>query len=163
MGGPVIGFAAVIVESTPYRLRYRLTANGQGGGGWISNFGGGASPNLHTDLTPNAVVAPTEPRGPLRDLIDTPVASAAEARRLLCGEENAGAPNFAHVRRGHVFIRCRADPTGAIAPQPWTVDVDEGAAAGDALSAGRAVVTVGPPAVLNAVAYLDVIAAHFDT
>jgi hypothetical protein len=139
-----------LVDATPYRNRYLLTPTGVSGTTVLPNAAG-ATPDLRTDLTENHA-------GGLRKAVTTPVANQAEARRILLGEENAGAPLQAHIGRAHCYIT----PRGGTRLR-WAVDADEGAAAGSAPSAGFPVLLVFVDAseiVIGDSAYLDVVFEH---
>jgi len=131
------GCTIALVEHTPHRLRYLLTASGTGAVTTLPNTGG-VTPDLTTDCAPEA--------SPLRDLVTTPIASQAEARRLLMGEQSVLTPNIAHVHRAHCYVTPRAPKAS------WAVDVD--------VSSGKVVVKIDPPSSAQATAYLDVYDAH---
>lgn len=141
--GPFVTFA--LVDVTPYRLRYLVTTTG-GAGGTVLPNAGGATPDLRTDALGG-------PR-PILDVVSTPVADQAEARQVLMGE--APLPGLLHA---HTEINGRGPPADII---NWIIDSNEGAAAGDAPSAGFAVLIVLTPAgaAVGATAYLDVHVQH---
>jgi hypothetical protein len=143
MGAPA-GCTFALIESTPCRLRYLLTASGTANPTAIPNDLD-VTPDLRTDLCAAA--------GPLRELLETQITAhaTAEARRLLCGEQNSGAPSIAHVVRAHTSV------TPIYPADAWGVDADEGSNVLIASSENYAVVVVYPSATLNATAYLDIV------
>lgn len=150
------GATAKLVESTPFRLRYELTSTGVPPSSVIPNAGG-ATPDLKTDnLPPSAPFA-----SPLRSLLDAPVSNQEQARAVLMGHQNVpGAPNITKVYRAHTTVTPRQAPDVPTAVPTWTVDVNEGAAAGDPASAGRVVIVVQAPGAPGYTAELDVYAQH---
>ncbi len=141
--GPFVTFA--LVDATPYRLRYLVTTLG-GAGATVLPNAAGATPDLRTDALGG-------PR-PILDVVSTPVADQAEARQVLMGE--APLPGLLHA---HTEITGR-EPAADIFS--WTIDANEGAAAGDAPSAGFSVLIVVTPAgvAVGVTSYIDVHVQH---
>lgn len=135
--GVAPGCTIALVEATPHRLRYLLTASGTGAVTTLPNTGG-VTPDLTTDCV-KAV-------SPLRELVTTAITSQAEARRLLMGEQSTSTPNIAHVHRAHCYITARTPKAS------WAVDVD--------VIGTAPVVKIDPPATGGATAYLDIYDAH---
>lgn len=140
---------AELVSATPYRLRYLLTSTGQPGACVLTNEDAlpAPGPNIMAgvDMRLNSQAAAQQGRLglPLRSLLGTAVADQAEARQVLMGE--AGTPPGTTDVNAVATIQARAQGVGVLAG-PWTVDAQEGAAAGAAGSAGFAVLEVTPPA-----------------
>jgi len=148
--GLITNMSATLVEATPYRLRYLLTTtDDRSGAGLISNALG-ATPDLRTDAL---TAAQNGIEGlPLYNTVAVPVANQAEARRILLGESGATPAVIANVG-GH----CTAQLTPRSGLRVFTVDANEGAAAGDPASAGYAVYIVYTGGgSLGDTAYLDI-------
>lgn len=147
------------IESTPHRLRYELTTIGVPSEFTVISNSGGASPDLKTDNAPPAGAFAS----PLRALIDAHVDNQAQARAVLSGHQDVpGAPTITRMNRARMSITPRTTPTltGPITIPAWTVDANEGAAAGDPASAGRAVVIVQGPPVADYTAELEIFVPH---
>lgn len=139
---------ARLVESTARRLRYEVTSTGVANEALIIPNAGGPSPDLRTDNSP-----PTgEIASPLHHLLEAAVTNQDQARAVLMGHQNVpGAPFPTDAYRARTTVIPREVPPIALGITTipiWTVDVNEGAAAGDPASANHAVVIVqGPPTV----------------
>jgi len=154
MGQPVITIA--LIDATPYRLRYLLTDAGNGANVILTNRGlTEATPDLRGDCA-RAAARSNADGAPLLAQVSLAVANQAQARHVLNGEDVAGTqvPAAANVIRAHCKVRGR---TGR---NDWDVDVNEGAAAGDAGSAGFPVVLVGSDGVAGTTAILDIHLTH---
>ena len=152
MGQPVITIA--LIESTPYRLRYLLTDSGSGANVILTNRSlTEATPDLRGDCA-RAAATNNLAGAPLLAQVSLAVVSQAEARHVLNGHDLPVTPNAANIVRAHCKI------AGRTGRNDWDVDVDEGAAAGDALSAGFPVVIVGSDGVAGTTAILDIHLTH---
>lgn len=157
--------AATLIEATPYRLRYLLISTGQAGSSVLTNrdalpIAGGAiigGVDLRVDSRSAAEVSVGGL--PLYESISVAAANQAESRRLLLGEAGA----LPAIVNTGAHATSMATPRGTATTGvggAWAVDANEGAAAGDAPSAGFAVLIITPPAVrANDKAYLDI---HFE-
>jgi hypothetical protein len=100
-------------------------------------------------------------RNLLLEILSTPVATQVDARVLLQGDFIGSTNTVDDSRNPHCELRLtqRGDGTGAT---DWNIDVNEGAAAGNAPSAGFAVIIADIPTAAGAglLAYLDVIAVY---
>ncbi|UCC72053.1 MAG: hypothetical protein JSV86_17045 [Gemmatimonadota bacterium] len=146
----------VLIDATPYRLRYRLTDFGNGGNVILTNRGlAEATPDLRGDCA-RAAAANGMAGTPLLTQVSLGVANQAEARHVLNGHNEAGVqtPALANVIRAH----CRV--VGRTGRNDWDVDVNEGFAAGDAPSTGFPVVLVGSDGVAGTTAILDIHLTH---
>jgi hypothetical protein len=130
-----------LVEVTPHKLRYLATAAASTNSfdtGVIPNAAG-VTPDLRTD-------ASTFEQSALDKLVSTAAANQAAARALLNGDllDTVGE---LPTERAHLSVM----PRDAIAAgeSSWTVDANEGAAAGAAPSAGFAVIVVNGPSGAN--------------
>jgi len=141
--GVLPGHTAVLIESTPYRLRYLLTSLGrQGGGVTVIPNAAGASPDLRTDAASLTRGAGTPFGAPLYELVSIPTANQARARALLLGE-SAALPAIVNTgRHAHADVTPRVGAGGVGVPAVVTVDANEGAAAGDLPSAGYPVLVI---------------------
>ena len=148
---------AKCVESTPHRLRYELTSTGEQNEFLVISNSGGGSPDLKTDNAPPSGAFAS----PLRALINAPVENQTQARAVLLGHQSvSGAPPITNVNRARMTITPRTVPAGPITVPAWMVDTNEGAAAGDPASAGRAVVIVQGPPAPNYTAELEIFVPH---
>lgn len=140
--GVLAGITLTRVEATPYRLRYLMTSTGGGGGTILGNHAG-ATPDLRTDALTAAENGFQEL--PLYRALSVPLGWMAGAAQVQARELLLGGPI-------HVQITPRSDVN-----VNWAVDANEGAAAGDAASAGFFVyVLASPGARVGATAYLDI-------
>jgi hypothetical protein len=152
--GPSVTFQ--LVDATPYRLRYLCTSVGGGSNPTVLPNAGLATPDLRTDAV---AAAPGSGRNPILEVVSTPVADQAEARRILMGELSAP-PNAALGLHAHSRTSQRGTNIG-LAVINWTTDADEGAAAGSAASAGFAVLLISiSPLVSDVPAILDIHCKH---
>lgn len=152
----VVPITIALIEATPYRLRYRLTDNGSGNNVILTNRGlTEATPDLRGDCA-RAAAANDAAGTPLLQQVSLAVANQAQARHVLNGEDVPGTqvPTEANIIRAH----CRI--VGRTGRNNWDVDVNEGAAAGDAQSAGFPVVLVGSSGVATTTAILDIHLVH---
>jgi len=148
---------AKLVESTPHRLRYELTSTGEQNAFLVIPNSGKSSPDLKTDNSPPAGAFAS----PLRGLINAPVQNQDQARAVLMGHQNvSGAPPITNVNRARTVLTPRGIPAGQITVPAWLADADEGAAAGDPASAGRAVVVVHAPPATGYTAELEIFVPH---
>ena len=152
--GATPSVTAALVERTPYRLRYLLTSSGQIGSAVLTNANqlAVASGTLigGVDLRVNALAAAEHGTLglPLLEKLATPAANQSTARQVLMG---------GGLKGEHGSIDCRLTQRGfGVAPSVWLLDANEGAAAGDANSAGFAVLVITPPDVIGHEAYLDI-------
>jgi hypothetical protein len=147
------------IESTPHRLRYELTTIGAPNEVTVITNSGAPSPDLRTDNSPPAGAFVS----PLRALINAHVMDQKQARAVLSGHQNViGAPTVTRMGRARMTITARTAPTevGPITIPVWVVDANEGAAAGDPASAGRAVVVVQGPPIADYTAELEIFVPH---
>ncbi len=143
-----------LVEATPYRLIYSVTG---GTGPTVLPNAGAATPDLRTDA---AAATPGSGRNPILEVVSTPVADQAEARRVLLGENLVAAPPASRILRAHVTFT-QFDSNGQTVFANWSVDADEGAAAGSAPSAGFSVLIIDESAGEEAMTgLLDIFVAH---
>jgi hypothetical protein len=148
----------VLVEALPNRLRYLLTTLGTGLATTVLKNAELPTPDLRTDSPP---AFPGSGRNFLLEIVSTPVANQAEARQLLLGPLEVFDRVIDSTRpHAHCRIVPRNGNPGTLTL--WNLDANEGAAAGNAPSAGFAVLLINVP--LNCqpglTAYLDVIAQH---
>lgn len=147
---PSVAFS--LVEATPFRVRYLMTASGQPGTTVLPNANiVGINPDLRNDA--RGGVAGVES---LFNVLSTPVANAAEARRVMFGDLTSPTPALPDGLHARVTITPRTDA------KAWSVDADEGANAGDAPSAGFPVLVVLIPDNVAGTeeAYLDIHVDH---
>lgn len=146
-----------LVDSTPYRLRYLMTATGQPGFTTLPNALG-VTPDLRTDAQAGALSS-VGSGAPLLEVLGIAVADQAGARRLLLGDVVASA---APLLPGGLHARAKITPRNRGGLVGWAVDADEGAAAGDPASAGFGVYVIDPPtnAAGGEEAYLDIHLSH---
>jgi hypothetical protein len=127
--GALPGYTAVLVDASPYRLRYLLTCTGVGGASTIIPNALGATPDLRTDAL-GAASFGTLGLPILKAMqvtLDTSVGAQAaqvQARNLLLEGPIK------------VTITPRSGVGGVGVPDMVAVDANEGAAAGDPPSAG---------------------------
>lgn len=142
-----------LVYASPTRLRYRITGTGAGTPPTVLPNAGGVSPDLRTDAEG---ASPGSGRNLLLEILSTPAATQAAARKLLQGELG-GAELESESEEPHARIEVQLrDGSRGI-----TVDANEGAAAGSVPSAGFAVIVVDNAGSGTSVAgYIDVIAAY---
>jgi hypothetical protein len=152
--GVLPGITVELVDETPYRLRYLLTATGDLGATVIPNAAG-ASPDLRTDA-----LAAAE-----RGVFGVPILKAMQVPL----DTSPGAPAAQAQARNlllegpiHVQITPRLSDPAFQPPGPgpeWAIDANEGAAAGDPASAGYFVYVLESPGtngIANSTAYLDI-------
>jgi len=152
MGQPQITIQ--LVDATPYRLRYLLSDGGNGIQVILTNIGPAqATPDLRGDAT-RAAAANNLATTPLLDLVSLAVVNQAEARHVMAGHDAPATPAAANIIRAHMKI------VPNMGTGNWIVDTDEGAAAGNAPSAGFAVVLIASGGQAAATAYLDIHATH---
>lgn len=154
-----MALTASLVERTPDVLRYLVTSDGQATASPDSVVipnAAGATPDLRTDAGGAAGWAGSA----LDDLVSTAAATQAAARTLLdgIGLTTAGAPGTTNLdtARGRLSVRAR----NSLGDQHWGVDANEGAAAGDAPSAGFAVLVVTGPNIADAAAIVSLENVH---
>lgn len=153
----VIAFQLVTV--TPYRLRYLCTRTTVEQGDTVATGvlpnAAGASPDLRTDSAVWRNYA-------MNALVSKAALNQSAARRILLGVDTT---QFLDFPRAHTIIVPRNSQAGALLTPQWSVDANEGAAAGSAASAGFGVLIVkGPVEPLNIApeAYLDIYFQHTD-
>jgi hypothetical protein len=148
------GILVELVDKTPYRLRYLLTATGDLGDTIIPNAEG-VSPDLRSDALAAAQ----------RGVFGIPILKAMQVPL----DTGGGAPAPQAQARSlllegpiHVQITPRlgdpALPPAGPGPE-WAIDANEGAAAGDPGSAGYFVYVLESPGqngIANSTAYLDI-------
>lgn len=154
---------------TPYRLRYLCSTVDIHDGDSISvgvlPNAGGATPDLRTDTM-------IWHGYPISDLVSTPAANQTLARRLLLADRQV-APADLDFERGNTLLTPRNSWNVFTFFPKWSVDANEGAAAGDPASAGFPVFTLtgppgilipgaGPPIPVPAECYLDLYFHHTD-
>lgn len=137
------------VEITPYRLLYRVTTVAQE----VGPLSG-----IITNRTPPGTGLRTDSglysHSPLNDLVSTPTPTTTDARRVLLGNTQITNASIEFPRL-KLSITARSQPAGNAL---WSANAVEGAAAGDALSAGFAVIVVGAPNTDGLIGYVDL---HF--
>jgi hypothetical protein len=145
-----MALTASLIERTPNRLRYLVTSDGQATASpdsvVIANADG-VTPDLRTD-------ADAFRGGALDILVNTAAANQAAARALLDGAALTAVADLP-TERGILSVHAR----NSLGDESWSVDTNEGAAAGSAPSAGFAVLVVGGPNVNLAAA---VVTLEFD-
>jgi hypothetical protein len=152
MGQPAISIQ--LVDATPYRLRYLLVDSGNGGNVVLTNRGPTeATPDLRGDAT-RAAAGNNQANAPLLAQVSLAVVNQAEARHVLAGHQTPTTPEAANIVRAHMKVSPK------LGRDLWIVDTDEGAAAGDAPSAGFPVVIVGSEGIAGGAAYLDIHLTH---
>jgi hypothetical protein len=133
------GITFVLVDSTPYRIRYLMTA-GEDGSTVLPNAAG-VTPDLRTDALACTLFGTVSGADqiPLFQLLSLAVANQAQARARMLSHVNPEIPAFDYKRRCRVEIQpCRT----VVSATTWSVDANEGAAAGDPASAGFPVLIV---------------------
>jgi hypothetical protein len=158
MGQAVISIT--LIEATPYRLRYLLADSGNGQNVILTNRSlTEATPDLRGDCA-RAAAANRLAGAPLLAQVSLGVTNQNQARHVLNGHEltDAGAPITVPAAANVIRAHCKI--TGRTGRNDWDVDVNEGAAAGDAQSAGFPVVIVGSDGVAGSTAYLDIFLVH---
>jgi hypothetical protein len=154
------GVEIVLVEALPDRLRYLLTTIGTLGPTTILPNAALATPDLRTDAL-SQPATPGSGRNFLLEIVSTPVANQAQARQLLLGQLEP-IDRIVDSHRPHAHCRIVPRNGNFSLLTLWTLDANEGAAAGSVPSARFAVLLIGVP-LGNApglTAYLDVFAQH---
>ena len=143
---------------SPNRMRYAVVSTGGGGPLTVLPNAGAATPDLRTDAVG---AGDGSGRNLLLEILSTPVVTQVDARILLQGDFDGSVATLDESRNPHCELRLTQRGDGA-GPAAWNVDVDEGANAGNAPSAGFAVIIVDIPTAVGAglLAYLDVIAVY---